>query len=677
MRICVLNSVLIAPALLLLPCMAETMPSSANHPVKLDWPVKKMPNLLDLHHEPASATDRTHEMFFDQGAWHGYALPDVSDTGTGFVGPFLGATGGGRWEGRRFATVELVDARTQTGLPLTACDGGGVSLPGALAREACGTGLVVTETLFYASASTALVRVSIQADHDMAVHLTLGGKQSDALQQGEVVTGGDQVETSIPGQTAKATHDHDEYRFALPQEIRLAQGRPTIFYIQQSYFPHSDGAKLEPWRGSAATAWREAGERWQRYLDASANLRPELAAREDVQRINVKAVITLLGNWRAPLGDLRHEGVFPSYSNPDFNAFWSWDSWKHAAALADFAPALAKNQVRALFDYQLPNGMIPDKISRDRSENNLRDTKPPLASWAVIEIYRKTHDRAFVAEMFVKLYLYHRWWYMDRDHDHNGLAEYGATDGTREAAGWESGMDNAVRFDNAKMLENKQGAWSLDQESVDLNCYLYQEKMELAEMATLLGKSAVAEQLRQEASALRAKIQKTFFDGSSGYFFDVHLGTQAPIRVFGPEGWIPLWTGVAAMEQAHAVAAIISDSQKFNTTFPFPTLAKDDPRFTPVAGYWRGPVWIDQAVFALQGMDRYKLTSQADAMRDKLLENSPGISGTEPFRETYNPDTGMGQNSRNFSWSAAEYFLLIHPFFGTEPASSVAGRKKP
>lgn len=642
-------------AFLAIPCTLANAQGPITH-LRLDWPVQQMPNLLDLHHEPESDTDRSHEMFFDQGAWHGYALPSSDDPGTGFVGPFVGATAGGRWAGSRFATVALTDAHTGQAIPISACDHGGVSLPGALARQACGTGILVTETLFYASASTTLVRISFVAEHDMSVHVTLGGRQKEAA-----LPGGDKLTAQVTNSTVKPDHgDGGQYTFLLPDVIRLRSDKAVTVFLQQSYLPASRGATLEPWTGSPGQAWMQAGERWEGYLDKSSKVRPGLAAREDVRRINVKAVITLLSNWRAPLGDLKHAGLFPSYSFPDFNAFWAWDSWKHAAALASFAPALAKDQVRAMFDYQLPDGMIPDKVSRNQAENNFRDTKPPLASWAVTEIYRQTQDRAFVAEMFDKLYRYHRWWYTARDHDQNGLAEYGSTDGTSEAAKWESGMDNAVRFDHATMLKNKQGQWSFDQESVDLNCYLYREKLELADMAALLGKKGIADQLRREAAALQGRIRRVFFDETSGYFFDVTLARRSPIRAFGPEGWIPLWTGVASKEQASRVAKVLGDSNKFDTVFPFPTLAKDDPRFSPVTGYWRGPVWIDQAVFALQGMDHYGMTEEVNSMRDKLLKNSPGLAETEPFRETYNPETGAGQNSRNFSWSAAEYFLLLH-----------------
>lgn len=38
-------------------------------------------------------------------------------------------------------------------------------------------------------------------------------------------------------------------------------------------------------------------------------------------------------------------------------------------------------------------------------------------------------------------------------------------------------MDNAVRFDEAVLMKNNNKAWSLNQESVDLNAYLYAEKI--------------------------------------------------------------------------------------------------------------------------------------------------------------------------------------------------------
>ena len=74
------------------------------------------------------------------------------------------------------------------------------------------------------------------------------------------------------------------------------------------------------------------------------------------------------------------------------------------------------------------------------------------------------------------------------------MCEYGSTDGSRIAAAWESGMDNAVRFDNAVMVKNNDYAWSLNQESVDLNSYLYADKLYLHKIATVLNLTEEAKQ---------------------------------------------------------------------------------------------------------------------------------------------------------------------------------------
>lgn len=61
----------------------------------------------------------------------------------------------------------------------------------------------------------------------------------------------------------------------------------------------------------------------------------------------------------------------------------------------------------------------------------------PLAAWAVNEIFKETSDTSFVKEMYPQLLNYYRWWYTDRDHDSNGICEFGSVDGTLEAAAWE------------------------------------------------------------------------------------------------------------------------------------------------------------------------------------------------------------------------------------------------
>jgi putative isomerase len=405
-----------------------------------------------------------------------------------------------------------------------------------------------------------------------------------------------------------------------------------------------------------AAIYRDAVAKWKSGL-------PEkffsgTLSRDTIMMLGEKCIFTLLNNRQGAEGGLKHEGIYPSWK--DFTGFWAWDSWKQAYALAGITPELAKNNIRAMFDYQDSCGMVADCIFTDTLENNYRDTKPPLAAWAVLRIVRMNNDSLFAREMLPKLMKYHRWWYSHRDHDGNGLCEYGSTDGTIQAARWESGWDNAVRFDSAVMVRNNDHAFSMSQESADLNSYLYVEKLCLAGLAGFTGEKENSEELRKEAAFLAEQISQLMWDEQYGFFFDIILSTKKTIPVPEPNGWIPLWAGIANGKQAGRIKEHIMNPAEFNTFVPFPTVAAGHPGFNPEKGYWRGPVWLDQAWFAIDGLMRYGYEKEAGELTEKLLMNCEGLlDPVKPIRENYHPLTGQGLNAEFFSWSAAHILMLI------------------
>ena len=85
---------------------------------------------------------------------------------------------------------------------------------------------------------------------------------------------------------------------------------------------------------------------------------PEWCNTTELQRdrkiIIEKSIKTLYHNYLAPIAKIRFEGVVPSPTT--FNGLWSWDSWKHAAALAYIDKDLAENSIRGLYDFQDPLG---------------------------------------------------------------------------------------------------------------------------------------------------------------------------------------------------------------------------------------------------------------------------------------------------------------------------------
>ena len=397
--------------------------------------------------------------------------------------------------------------------------------------------------------------------------------------------------------------------------------------------------------------------RWNTYLEKLFLPNTKWLKEDKYKRLAVKSLETLILNWRCAADDLKHDGLFPSSSIWYFNGFWAWDSWKHSVALSKFAPDLAKDQVRTMFDYQNEKGMIVDCIYLDKKENNWRNSKPPLAAWAVWKIFEETDDEKFIREMFPKLLKYHQWWYKYRDHDKDKLCEYGSTDGTLIAAKWESGMDNAVRFDNSKIINNG-NEWSINQESVDLNSYLFAEKEFLTKMAKLLCKDDIAQELLKDSKILKKEIQNKMFNEKTGFFYDINIESEKLLDTKGPESWTPLLTGLATKEQANMVVKSVCDTSKFATYYPFPTVSKKSSAFSK--GYWRGTVWLDQACFGVMALRQYGYNKEADNFTKHLFDRAEGlVNNSMPIRENYWSLDGKGMNVNNFSWSAAHILMLL------------------
>ncbi len=105
-------------------------------------------------------------------------------------------------------------------------------------------------------------------------------------------------------------------------------------------------------------------KRWNNYLQKYFSHTSRLD--EKKQRLAVKAIVTLMTNWRTAAKDLLHDGVFPSVSYQGFYGFWSWDSWKQAVGLSYFNTSLAKDNIRSMFDYMDDYGMVADCVYTDK-----------------------------------------------------------------------------------------------------------------------------------------------------------------------------------------------------------------------------------------------------------------------------------------------------------------------
>jgi putative isomerase len=640
--------------------------------------VDQYPNVLNIEGIPQKPYELKPFGFSDQGAWHGYALPhrDSSAYYGGFTGPLLMKMWG-QWASKSIAQLQIEDAVTGKAYDLTQARTSMNYFPGKLQQVLELPNITINMELGFASKRSALIQTRIENKGNEKLSLNIAWKGDLLLPKASLSAIDKGVKLSLEkgeeflllqvkeNVEVKVAEDKQSYQLAYTKAREIEAGQSVALNMAQSYYfsemeAKADAVEVANNLQQPEKVFQSNEARWNDYLTKALDSNNPLLNESHNKQLVVKCVETLMTNWRSPAGALKHNGVFPSAAYQGFYGFWSWDSWKHSVALVRFNPQLAKDGMRSMFDFQDEMGMIADCVYYDDKENNWRDTKAPLAAWAVWEIYKATGDKDFVAEMYPKLVKYHNWWYQYRDHDKNGLCEYGSTDGTLIAAKWESGMDNAVRYDDAVMLKNNEHGWSMDQESVDLNAYLYAEKLYLAKMTTLLNETSKGEDFGKDAQKLKEEIADKFWDEKTGFFYDRAVKTGKLLIVQqGPEGWIPLYTGLASQEQAEGVRKVIADSSRFATKVPFPTLAANHHKFNPLKGYWRGPVWLDQAYFGIKALEQYGYNKEADQLSQMLLNNAEGLKGTAPIRENYHPLTGKGLNANHFSWSAAHYLMLL------------------
>ncbi|WP_349663379.1 trehalase [Cellulophaga lytica] len=634
-------------------------------------------NVLNYSGEPKTKNDRSSLVFSDQGAWFGYSLKNTSSRELAHSGPFLMTQENGVWLSPALTRLHL----SQNGKPISAVtssikEGEKYSLASHLQQEFTSNDFLIKQQLVFLNEKTALhkTRVKNNSNQNQTIEYWLDGSlfknDMELTYNRNLITitsnkssaiGYIKLPKEMTSLIIKDTFNYEtnKIQFTLPPNTEKEITFSHSFLFPSQTWKTEDKLIKKSEFDSVLKARKKIKN--TELSSIFNNLNPQIH-HEASPTIISKAHLTLQNNWRTPAGELKHAGLFPSYHYEWFHGFWSWDSWKHAVGLSFYNIDLAKDQIRAMYDYQQDNGFIIDCIYRDTliEKHNTRDTKPPLSAWAVMNIYKKDKDLLFIKEMYPKILKYHNWWYKDRDFDGDGLCEYGSTDGSLVAAKWESGMDNAIRFDNSKLLQKNETTYSLNQESVDLNAYLYAEKIYLSEMAKLIKRSNEANKLKKDAHSIKLRIQEQFFDKHDGWFYDTSIDGSKFIKGEGSEGWTALWAKVASDEQAETVIKKMLDPTKFYTKVPFQTMSADHAKFDPLNGYWRGPNWLDQAYFGVKGLRNYGYHSEANAATLKILNGAEGLLKKGPsIRENYHPITGQGLHAKNFSWSAAHIMMLL------------------
>lgn len=489
---------------------------------------------------------------------------------------------------------------------------------------------------------------------------------------------------------AEKTNNEWKYNFTL-KDFKIESNKTTIMYEAQAFDFKATGKTSINFK-EAEMYFEKNEKRWNRYLS---NLEKHIAPK--YMKLAVKCAQTLISNWRSPAGAMVHDFFVPSIDYTDFIGAWSWDTWKFAVGISLFDVSLAKSCILAMFDHQITAkdslrpqdaGMIPDCVffnkhaERQGTGNNWneRNTKSSIAAWSVLNLYGIDHDVDFLKKIYPKIKAYNRWWNNNRSYERNNILQFGATIDKLnkwsdkktiiEAAAWESGMDNAPRFDwtqtdALKVFNDKKElvGYVIDQASVDLNAFNYLELVSLAKIAKVLKLTNEAEAFTQSAKKIKAWINTHCYDEKQKCYFDVKIKDHKLVNAQGKadECMVCLFANAADEDKALDVIKQLS-CDNYLTYVCFPSVAKDSPKFEPT-NYWRGPVWLDQWYFALKGLSNYKHHSMAKKLMVESLEHMQGLLKDKCIMENYNPLDGTGLATTNFSWSASMILMALKDIY--------------
>ncbi len=372
----------------------------------------------------------------------------------------------------------------------------------------------------------------------------------------------------------------------------------------------------------------------------------------------LQQAMTKAGYWqqvvRKPNGQLHHEYLIPG---ADYFQLFDWDTYFMGVALsyAHRGKSLAGSVEDFLHftNYHWSyRGYTPREVDGQSFWALPEMCKPFLAQMA-LRASLTMHHVAWLKPYYQRL-ADTLWYWRNARSVPDGLFTW--------YDGVESGVDNSPAVSSAPADRT---------EGVDLACYIYREDLAMADLASLLHKPGDVHRYQQRAMRLKHLIQTRLWDARDGTFYNRDSRTGKFIRVPEWTNLVPLWAHVATPQQAHIlITSYVLNPQQFWTPFGIRSLAPHTPWYHPIHGYWQGPIWVVSDYMVMHGLLNYGYTAAAKRLATNTVTTLlADIKNTGGLHETYNPNTGKGQNQGFFkSWDLLGAYMIHEAYTGQDAA---------
>jgi putative isomerase len=357
-----------------------------------------------------------YNLFSDMGAWHGYYLPTYENENLygGFPGPMIIAQEYPVNLSDSISKIEITNTNNNKIYKLS--ESKNIKLnyyPGKLCQSYELEDFNIELELIFASNRSALIKSTIKNNKSKDLNLKIGFKGSifnkylslkdnklknckqslEKTQNGVKVLFSDIVDNTAFFSTKETVFeirysievntiiDLNTYKSISKDNINIKANKSSSIYSTHSYtFTKKeyeneqliiDDILLNP-----KLHFGKNNNRWNLYIKT---IEDKKNVPIKYKNATVKCINTLMTNYRSSAGALKHGGIIPSISYHYFNGLWAWDSFKQAVAVAKFDSSIAKENIKALFDYQI------------KEDDKLR----PKDSGAIIDciFYNKSKDR--------------------------------------------------------------------------------------------------------------------------------------------------------------------------------------------------------------------------------------------------------------------------------------------
>jgi glycogen debranching enzyme len=256
--------------------------------------------------------------------------------------------------------------------------------------------------------------------------------------------------------------------------------------------------------------------------------------------------------------------------------------------------------------------------------------------------------------------------YGDRDGD--GFQEYQTRSPVGyENMGWKDSGDGVLNPDGTPV----KGPKAL----CELQGYVYDAWLRMAEVFDALGQPDRAVDLRAKAAALFDRFNEAFWDESSRYYAYALDGDKKKVMTVASNPGHCLWSGIVPTDRAGDVVRRLMQPDMWSG-WGIRTLSADHPAYNPYS-YQNGSVWPhDNGIIAL-GFRRYGFANEAARIaRDVsgaasyfMLHQVPELySGLQRDRTNF-PVQYLGANVPQ-AWAAGSVFAFLQTILGVQPDAS-------